>query len=316
MNNPHRILTSLSIAALFCSSANANLVIIPTFDTSITSSPDSAAIQAGINAAVAEMQSSILTPITVRIAFKNVNTGLGVSNTSFVELSYSQYRSDLATNQTLSSKDSLALAHLPAGANNPVNGNAMVNLTLPLLRAIGETALGDNGGDVDSTVSLNLGDMNLSRTGPQNPAKWDLKQVALHEISEVLGAGGGGSVLASDGPVVPTGSVGSLDLYRFSANNVRSFTTSAAATSYFSIDGGATKLSSFNQDASGDYADWGGNPNPQLQDAAADAGAQLDLSANELTALDIVGYTLATTAKPDFNGDGKPDYLLSKSSTG
>src|SRR5690349_7862285 len=99
MKHPIRLLASLSLAALACSPANANIDIIPTFDSSITSRPDSAAIQAGINAAIADVERYILTPITVRIAFTNTNTGLGESNTSFADLPYSQYRSDLSTRQ-------------------------------------------------------------------------------------------------------------------------------------------------------------------------------------------------------------------------
>ena len=35
-----------------------------------------------------------------------------------------------------------------------------------------------------------------------------------------------------------------------------SFTTSGAATSYLSINGGLTKVVGFNQDSNGDYADF------------------------------------------------------------
>jgi PEP-CTERM motif-containing protein len=60
-----------------------------------------------------------------------MSSGLGQSLTFFNDLSYSQYRSDLANNQILSANDKLALASLPMTSNNPVNGNADVSLTLP-----------------------------------------------------------------------------------------------------------------------------------------------------------------------------------------
>ncbi len=50
-----------------------------------------------------------------------------------------------------------------------------------------------------------------------------------------------------------------MDLYRYSAQNAPSFTTSSSVTSYFSVDGGATSIVQFNQNSSGDYADFGPN---------------------------------------------------------
>jgi hypothetical protein len=80
---------------------------------------------------------------------------------------------------------------------------------------------------------------------------------------------------------------------------VRSYSTSAT-TAYFSIDGGATNLSFFNQTAGADYSDWNGSldPNPQVQDAFGTPGTQLDLSSNELTSLDVVGWNLAPVPEP------------------
>ena len=280
--------------------ASANIVITPIFDTTITSSGNSAAIEAGINNAIAEVESKILNPITVTIDFQNMGSGLGQSSTWFNQMTYSQYRSDLATHQTLSANDNTALASLPNTSTNPVNGqsgNTMI-LTLPLLRAIGETALGNNtfspANGVDSTIGLNTSIMNLSRTGTQNAGFYDLQSVAMHEISEVLGAGGAGSNVGG-GFSAPL--VGSLDLFRYSAPGTRSFTTSSTATAYFSINGGTTNLSNFNQAGGGsDYSDWAGSPpdaSIQVQDAFGTPGTHPDLSSNETTAYDVIGYNLA-----------------------
>ncbi len=57
----------------------------------------------------------------------------------------------------------------------------------------GESGLGNNGVVVDSTISLNMPLMNFVRSAPQYPLKYDLEQVTLHEIADVLAAGGGGS---------------------------------------------------------------------------------------------------------------------------
>ena len=116
-------------------------------------------------------------------------------------------------------------------------------------------------------------------------------------MDEVLGIGGAGSVLNSgtSGPVRP------LDLFRYSASGVRSFSQSNNVTSYFSINGGVTDLVHFNQTSAGDFGDWGngttpaeneGNTPPQVQDAFGDPGVDINLGVNELTALDVVGYDL------------------------
>ena len=92
-----------------------------------------------------------------------------------------------------------------------------------------------------------------------------------------------------------------MDLYRYSAPGVRSFSIyyTASPYSYFSIDGGNTVLSYFNQYGDGtDYGDWLSDPfpagyGPQVQDAIATPGANPTLGVNELTALNVIGYTLA-----------------------
>ena len=61
------------------------------------------------------------------------------------------------------------------------------------------------------------------------------------------------------------GTYGSLDLYRYSAIGTPSFTTSSNASSYLSIDGGASNIVDFNQQSGADYADFapacgGGSP--------------------------------------------------------
>ena len=266
----------------------SGLHIVPTFDSSITTNPNAAAIESGINADISALQSLISTPLTVTITFESVNNGLGGSSTWVAAEPYSTFRSDLANQASPSSFDNAALQSLPATSTNPVNGQTSVRLSLPLLRATGEAGVPPDGND--STISLNTPIMNLSRTGPQDPNKYDLQQVAMHEIVEVLGAGGGGSALSS-------GQVGSLDLFRYSATNTRSFTTNPNALAYFSINSGSTNRGYYNQDGIGDYADWDGDLNgkAQVQDAYSTPGIQLNLDANEKVALDVVGYHVANT---------------------
>ncbi len=295
----------------------AGLVIDAFYDTSILNLPtqNRNAVEAGIQAAISRVESVVANPITVNIGFEIVSGGLGQSETAINNLPYTTYLSDLEHHQILSANDRTALASLPGSTtgapnpsgNNPVNGNADVFLTLPLLRALGESTLGDNGGDLDGLIGLNTSIMNLSRTGTQNPSFYDLQAVAGHEIDEVLGIGGTGSVLqlagSYTGQANPTGPVGVLDLYRYSGNGVRSFSLNpSAATPYFSIDGGNTDITHFNQNGANgeDFADWGTNPTHQLQDAVGFPGHDLNIGTNEETALDVVGYNLATPEPSTF----------------
>ncbi len=295
---------ALALAALLGGApwAQANLTIIPTFDSTITANPNAAYFESQINGAIAAAESYIANPITVNIDFQAVTRGLGSNVTSGSPLSYSQYLSDLHNQQTLSASDRSALASLPAGPNDPVPGNTSqkVNLSSSLLRALGEPA-GNIGGGFDGTIFLNLDLMMLpGNTSAQNAGLYSAQYVVAHEMDEVLGSGGGGSNLnyASNYPDgLALDPVGTLDLYRYTADGVRSYTTSTSVRPYFSIDGGKTKLVYFNQNTTGDYGDWYGTT--QVQNAFGIPGKLLYLGTNELTALDVVGWNLAPAEIPE-----------------
>jgi hypothetical protein len=299
------------IAALLCGhSAEADLVIDPVFQSSITNDPNAATIEATIDSAISNLELAIANPVTVTIDFGEMSSGLGQSSTYQYDISYSDYLSLLENNQTLSAYDTKALNSLGLAApytslnptTNPVNGSTTIQTTGALLRALGVDAEAPTG-QPDSTIDFNASLVDEA-TGTPTSGEYSLESVVTHEMDEALGIGGGGSQLNAvyEGYTSPAGAAGPLDLFRYSGVGVRSYTTAAGADPYFSIDGGITKLDYFNQDGStgSDYGDWGngitnaqyGNTPSQVQDAYGTPDTSPNLGAAELTALDVIGWNL------------------------
>jgi hypothetical protein len=293
------------------------LTIVPIFDsiasgsgagdTTTASDPNAAVIEATINQDIATLDSYIANPGTVNVTFEELpatSNGLADSSTPGYLPSYSSYLTALKTQQTLSSADNTAIASLGAvTSSNPVNGNASVDVKGTLLTALGYNDTPSTG----SFVEFNPANTFYSRATPVI-GKYDLQSAIAHELDEILGIGGSGSTLTGGGSL--TDPVGALDLYRYSASGVRSYSTSSSSMPYFSIDGGSTRLVNFNANgaAGSDFSDWGnsvysidstGNTPNQVQDAYSSSaydGTNIsdypNLGANELTALDVVGWNL------------------------
>jgi CSLREA domain-containing protein len=275
--------------------ARTGLVIVPTFDSSITNDPNAAAIENTINTAIQAYENAYSNPITVQIYFEEMSSGLGQSNTGVVyDATYAGFRSGLAANQASSgqSDQATALAHLPNQTNNPVTGNADVAVTPANGRALGLNTPGlldangnvNTGGTFDGIIGL--------RTAltfppqPNNGSNYSLLAVTEHEIDEVLGTGSAlpGSFNFGNGP-----SPKAEDLYRYAAGGARSY-TSATATAYFSLDGTTDLVQFHNANDGADYGDWQNQAgNPRVQDAFGTPGATPSLGV-ELTALDVLGY--------------------------
>jgi hypothetical protein len=271
-----------------------SLTIVPTFDSSITNSPAAAAIEAAINAAALAFQTNYTDNLTVLINFVSDPTvDLGESTTWGTTFPYQQYIAALRSRAT-SHNDTNAISHLPNSSTDPVIGGNQINLNLTLARLTGLfTGYGPDG--FDSTISLNMTLMNLTRP-PTNSNNYDLVSVVEHEVDEVLGT----SSSLSGGQPIPT-TINPADLFRYTTNLVRTFTTNGPDNAYFSVDG--TNLwARYNTEPDGDYGDWwsandifwappGITPYPQVQDAFGDSGTVQDMGTNEMTLLDVVGYT-------------------------
>ena len=145
------------LAVLFLGSgtpARAAFVITPTFGSSITNDPNAAAIEGVINSAIAFYESSFSDQITVTISFNEMTSGLGQSTTGFYNVSYATYLAALQADAK-TSNDATALAHLPPGPNNPVNGSSTINVKSANLRAVGLPGAPVLAGGFDGSIGLN-----------------------------------------------------------------------------------------------------------------------------------------------------------------
>jgi hypothetical protein len=214
------------------------LDINPIFDSTITSDPNAAAIEAVIQSGINQIASQFSNPVTVTIVFQtttNPNVG-GESITSVFSNPYSTYTGLLSQdfaahpeNGTLGT----ALANLQFG--NGANGALPIFSTTAQLKALGQ----NHGINPDGTIIVGT------------PFDTTIA-VYQHEIDQILGGGGQGSTL---GRGFPPG-FGATDLYRYSGLHTPSYTTSSSATAFLSVDGGNTSIAGFNQGGIGDFGDF------------------------------------------------------------
>ncbi|HLZ75158.1 MAG TPA: NF038122 family metalloprotease [Phenylobacterium sp.] len=300
-----RLLGAVAASALLAAASQGHaLTINATFDSSITSLSNAAAVEAAINNAVS-FYSVFTNPATVSIDFQT-GGGLGSSNTALYFDSYSDYVFGGLTGNSLSNPQNTVLSTALQPANLAAGNKAdIIIATAAGFRALGYDAPGFLGADglagdgtFDGVVSLNTAIMDFTNT--PNGGLYPANNVIQHEVDEVLGIGGPGTFVSQPFGAHPFGGnltyMGAEDLYRYGAPGVASFTTDPHAKSYFSYDGGNTDVQDFNQVGGGsDYADWKTScSGPQnVQDAFGCPGKpqlHLNLGSPEVTALQAIGY--------------------------
>jgi hypothetical protein len=291
------LLPSLFLMASAALPAHADLIILPTFDSSITSDPNASAIEATINSAIGVYESLFTNPVDVSIDFQE-GGGLGGSEKTLYGFNYSDvysaYSANASANYDPAASTALAAGVVPNQVNNPVTGSPYLALSTANLRALGivcsPACTSGLPGGYDGIVTLNT---SITTPGSQGSSlAYYLMPVVEHEIDEVLGLGSSlDQSFQSDFPLIE-------DLFRYTSSGARSYTTNTSALAYFSING-TTDLAQFdNQNDGGDWGDWQSNPlpngvNPEVQDAFATPGADPSLGV-EITALEAVGYDVVT----------------------
>ena len=287
--------------------SGAGLIINASFDTTITSNPNSTVIQATIAQAVSIFENLFSDPITVSILFRYSTTrpdgtplaGLASSGSVLYIVPWNDYIGALQADAT-SGNDAMANTSLPATAlstNVEVSGANGRAVRLPHDTPPGLDANGNLGSGpafiYDGIVVLNSG-APLQFTRPVNIGSFDAQESIEHEIDEILGLG---SYLNQGGTDLRP-----QDLFSWSFVGTRNLTSSGMR--YFSIDSGNTNIVDFNQDTSRDLGDWLSitcpQLNPHVQNALACPGRSADVSASspEGINLDVIGYNLAVRPTP------------------
>ena len=305
--------------------ASIGLIIHATFDSSITSNPNAAAIKAMISRAISIYESLFSDPITVEILFRYSTTApngspfpSGALSQSYLvvyKVPWTTYTHALVAD-AVTGYDTTANTSLPTtGLSSYIvpssaDGRAVKLNTPPAMFANGTVG---SGGPFDGIVTLSsTAPFQFSR--PTSSANFDAQRQTEHEIDEVLGLGSRLGTSASD--------LRPQDLFSWSSVSVRNLTSNG--TRYFSINRGTSKIVYFNQTSPGDFGDWLSTACPQahpyVQNAFVCRGqfSDVTLTSPEAINLDVIGYNLVNSPAPaptDFNGDGRPDYVLYNGST-
>ena len=278
---------SAAVFGLWASSAHA-LTIVPTYATGFSSQA-----QAAFNAVVADFEKSFTSPVTVNItvSWGSVagqslpSNAVGASSTNlYGYYSYSQILSALtrdSNNNPGNTALATALKSLPSTGPSGVSRYVVASAEA---KALGLISANQSGADGYIGFAGSPSGYTFSTTGAMLSNTYDFSAVAAHEIEEVLGRISGISSAAT--PAYRT----VFDLFRYSAPGVLDDSYNGLA--YFSVDGGKTNLSTFNNSSSGgDRSDWQTTAtSSDIQDAFISKGQRKNLTAVDLTVLDVLGY--------------------------
>jgi hypothetical protein len=238
--------------------------------------------------------------ITINVGWGEVggstlpSNALGASISNYLSESYSSTRNAL-------------LAHNASGSStlpttSPLGGT--LYMTQAEAKALG---LYSNSAALDGSIGFSNAVSWDYTTAAPTASQFYLIGTLEHEITEVMGRqsfiDGGPSTYYS-----------TMDLYRYTAPNVRDLTSGGSgSTAYFSIDNGVTNLGTWNNNPNnGDLGDWYGSPYPSAgrNDAVNDyssPGVINVFSASDITLMQALGWTTSTAQAAPTIASFSPD---------
>lgn len=268
--------------------ASQALTINPIFDSTVTSSAFSAQIQTAFVTAANVYSSNITNNATINIqvswgyiAGQSMGTGgLGASSDYYYQnlpgAWIQSWLTTAAASPTASKAQSSSAKYLPAA----IAAASAYKFALPTAQAKALGLVNPVSG-LDGYIGFGSA-QKYTFSGAVLAGTYDFIAVAQHEIEEVLGR-----VSGINSPYVSY--LTPFDLFRYVAPGVS--TTSYTALSYFSIDGGRTKLATFNNSTSGgDRGDLNG-ASAAVNNAFLSAGQTNYVLQNNFIMLDVLGYT-------------------------
>jgi Ca2+-binding RTX toxin-like protein len=263
--------------------AGGGLVINVTYDSSVANAPTG--FVTAVSDVVQFFQTHFSDPVTINIAVGYGEVGgsrlpfgaIGASSTYLTSVSYASIVNAL-TADAKTAADASAAASLPAA--DPTGGHYWVSTAEG--KALGLLGASNS---IDGYVgfSSSAGIFDYNTADGVTAGSYDFHGVVAHEFSEVMGRIllTGGTVGGLSSSYVP------LDLFHYSSPGVHDLVGSTPG--YFSVDGGATSINTFNTTAGGDYGDWAG-ATVDAFNAFGSTGVVAPVSSGDITALDAIGW--------------------------
>ncbi len=265
------------------------------WDSSVTTAPSG--FTTDVIAAVEYLENHFIDAVTINInvGYKEVaghSTG-GALGQSLANLAIESYAglANAIGGDARTAADASVVAALPA--SSPVSGATWWTTTAEA-KALGLSPA--NGSALDGSVGFGASSLftygMTATSGTVAPGTYDFFSTVLHEITEVMGR----ELLTGTTQGGLPKSFLPFDLLHFSAAGVHDF--SATTAGYFSVDGGTTNLGAFNTVSNGDPGDWASSVTRDPFDAFSTSGALETISANDLTALDAIGWDPVGSSPP------------------
>ena len=258
------------------------------FDSSVNNAPTG--FVSTVKAVAQFFQSTFSDSVTMNISvgFGEVAgqtvTALGESITQLGNYSYSALKNALVADKK-TADDTSATATLTAVT--PLAGATywVATAEAKALGLMGASSSSDGSIGFSSTAGI----FDYDQSDGIAAGKYDFFGVVAHEMSEVMGR----QLMVGENFAGHANSLEPLDLFHYSGLGARTFSGTQAG--YFSVDGGATNLASFNTNPNGDFGDWAASAGNDMGLAFGKPGVIEPFTEADLKAMDVLGWDRVIT---------------------